>query len=55
MAKDRQIVSELRNFFTESGCSLGIQRIMRVLEKINITEKQMALKRSPTANSPVLR
>lgn len=42
MNKDRQIVSELRNFFTESGCGLGIQRIMNVLGTINITERQMA-------------
>ena len=47
MTKDRQIVSELRNFFTESGCGLGVQRIMKVLEKINITEKQMAFEKKP--------
>ena len=42
MNKDRQIVSELRNFFTESGCGLGTQRIMNVLGTINITERQIA-------------
>lgn len=47
MTKDRQIVSELRNFFTESGCGLGVQRIMKVLENINITEKQMAFEKKP--------
>ena len=47
MNKDRQLVSELRNFFTESGCGLGIQRIMRVLETIHITEKQMAFEKRP--------
>lgn len=45
MSKDRQIVSELRNFFTESGCGLGIQRIMNVLSTINITERQMAFEK----------
>ena len=47
MNKDRQIVSELRNFFTESGCGLGTQRIMNVLETINITERQMAFEKKP--------
>ena len=47
MNKDRQIVSELRNFFTESGCGLGTQRIMNVLGTINITEKQMAFEKKP--------
>ena len=47
MNKDRQIVSELRNFFTENGCGLGIQRIMNVLGTINITEKQMAFEKKP--------
>jgi len=47
MNKDRQIVSELRNFFTESGCGLGIQRIMNVLGTINITERQMAFEKKP--------
>lgn len=47
MSKDRQIVSELRNFFTESGCGLGIQRIMNVLSTINITERQMAFEKKP--------
>ena len=47
MNKDRQIVSELRNFFTENGCGVGIQRIMNVLGTINITEKQMAFEKKP--------
>lgn len=47
MNKDRQIISELRNFFTESGCGLGVQRIMRVLGTINITERQMAFEKKP--------
>ena len=47
MNKDRQIVSELRNFFTESGCGLGTQRIMNVLGTINITERQMAFEKKP--------
>ena len=47
MTKDRQIVSELRNYFTESGCGLGIQRIMNVLGTINITERQMAFEKKP--------
>ena len=47
MNKDRQIISELRNFFTESGCGLGVQRIMSVLETINITERQMAFEKKP--------
>lgn len=47
MNKDRQIVSELRNFFTENGCGLGIQRIMNALGTINITEKQMAFEKKP--------
>ncbi len=45
MSKDWQIVSESRNFFTESGCGLGIQRIMNVLGTINITERQMAFEK----------
>ena len=48
MNKDRQIISELRNFFTENGCGLGIQRIMSVLETINFTERQMAFEMMPT-------
>lgn len=47
MDKDRTIISELRNFFTENGCGLGIQRIMKVLETINITERQMAFEKRP--------
>jgi len=47
MNKNRQIVSELRNFFTESGCGLGVQRIMNVLGTINITERQMAFEKKP--------
>jgi len=47
MNKDRQIVSELSNFFTESGCGLGVQRIMNVLGTINITERQMAFEKKP--------
>lgn len=47
MNKDRQIVSELRNFFTENGCGVGIQRIMNVLGTINITERQMAFEKKP--------
>ena len=47
MNKDRQIVSELHNFFTESGCRLGVQRIMNVLGTINITERQMAFEKKP--------
>lgn len=47
MNKDRQIISELRNFFTESGCGLGIQRIMNILGTINITERQMAFEKRP--------
>ncbi len=47
MNKDRQIISELRNFYTESGCGLGVQRIMSVLETINITERQMAFEKKP--------
>ena len=31
----------------ESGCGLGIQRMMKVLENINITEKQMAFEKKP--------
>ena len=42
MRIDRKIVSELKNFFTESGCGLGIQRLMNVLGMINITERQIA-------------
>ena len=45
MSKDWQIVSESRNFFTESGCGLGKQRIMNVLGTINITERQMAFEK----------
>lgn len=37
----------MRDFFTESGCGLGVQRIMRVLETINITERQMAFEKKP--------
>lgn len=47
MDKDRQIVSELRNFFTENGCGLGVQRIMNILGTINITERQMAFEKKP--------
>ncbi|MCF0223015.1 MAG: transposase [Fibrobacter sp.] len=47
MSKDRQIISELRNYFTENGCGLGIQRIMNVLGTINITEKQLAYEKKP--------
>lgn len=47
MSKDRQIVSELRNFFTESACGLGVQRIMNILGTINITERQIAFKKKP--------
>ena len=47
MNKDRQIISEVRNFFTETGCNLGVQRIMNVLESINITERQMAFEKKP--------
>lgn len=47
MNKDRQIVSELRNFFTENGCGVGIQRIMNILGTINITERQMAFEKKP--------
>ena len=47
MNKDRQIFSELREFFTESGCGLGVQRITNVLETINITERQMAFEKKP--------
>lgn len=47
MNKDRQIISELRNFFTETGCNLGVQRIMNVLETINITARQMAFEKKP--------
>ena len=49
MNKDRQIVSELRNFFTENGCGLGLQRIMNVLDSINITERQMAFEKKPNS------
>lgn len=45
MNKDRQIILELRNFFTENGCRLGIQRVMNVRGTINITERQMAFER----------
>ena len=47
MSKDRKIVSELKDFFTENGCGLGIQRLMNVLGTINITEKQMAFEKKP--------
>ncbi len=47
MNKDRKIISELNNFFTENGCSLGIQRIMNILKNINITERQMAFEKKP--------
>ena len=47
MNKDRQIDSELRNYFTESGCGLGTQRIMNVLGTINITERQMVYEKKP--------
>ena len=47
MSKDRKIVSELKDFFTENGCGLGIQRLMNVLGTINITEKQIAFEKKP--------
>lgn len=47
MNKDRQIISELHNFFTESGCNLGVQRIMNVLGTIKITERQMSYEKKP--------
>ena len=45
MNKDRKIISELRNFFTKNGCGIGIQRVMNVIERLNITERQMAFEK----------
>ena len=47
MNKDRKIVSELSEFFTEKGCGLGIQRILNVLGSLNITERQLAFEKRP--------